>query len=90
MVEISRMVKCSNCNKESNLSINTEIGMTELTIHGKCNSCGNSLQVNFSVVDASTSTSTSEQDDGGLSDISLDENLLEPEIGSDAIKDLID
>ncbi|MFH2106737.1 MAG: hypothetical protein ABII22_05750 [Candidatus Micrarchaeota archaeon] len=91
MVEIHRTIKCSNCSKDLNLSINTEVGVTELVFHGKCSYCGNSLQLNFSVIgsdDKNSSSSSSSTDD--IAPVSIDDHLFEPEFPSDAIKDLID
>jgi hypothetical protein len=91
MVEIHRTIKCSNCSKDLNLSINTDVGVTELVFHGKCNYCGNSIQLNFSVIgtdDKSSAPTSSSTED--ITPISIDEHMFEHEFPSDAIKDLID
>ena len=89
MVQINKSVRCTNCNKELNLTLTTEIGMNDLTLNGKCNYCGNSLQVNFSVV-GSEGSATVSANQNDLPSVSIDENLLEPELPSEAIKDLMD
>ena len=67
--------------------------LNELLIHGNCSRCGNSLQLNFNIVnkagesdEKSSKTTTSEE-----TNVNLDETLFnEPaDLPSEAIKDLM-
>lgn len=90
MVSINRVIKCSSCNKDLNLGITTEIGMTDMTLQGKCNYCGNSLQVNFAVVTSNEANEQKTDITQQIESFDLDENLFGSDLPSDAIKDLIE
>ncbi|MBN2478493.1 hypothetical protein JXB01_04350 [Candidatus Micrarchaeota archaeon] len=84
MVSITRKIRCSNCGAEAEFTLNTEMGIHEMTLMGKCPSCSNSMQINFNVVESSSQPKEEEQL------ISLDESVLTPEIPSDDISEIID
>lgn len=94
MPEIRRNVKCMNCGTERTIYLSTDMQISELLFHGKCLQCNSSMQINFSLVGettnqpASGSTTSSSSSDAPL--INLDETLFEPEIASNALKDLIE
>lgn len=97
MAEIRRNVRCSNCGTDTSIYLSSELSLSELQIHGKCERCGNTLQLNYSIIkegesaqvsSESESTATSSSEDSGM--VNLDETLFEPEIASDTIKDLIE
>lgn len=92
MPELKRTIKCSNCGSEANFYLNTETAINELLLHGRCQRCGNSMQINYSMVDPSQAqssttqtTSTSEQV------VNLDETLFgTEEMSSDTLRDIIE
>ena len=92
MVEFKRSIRCSNCGNETNIYMSSEMALNELLIHGRCNSCGNSLQLNFNIVERSPEKEKEAEEGQGI-DI---ENALSPgrqeesnDLPSDAIRDLI-
>jgi len=92
MVEFRRTIRCSNCGNDTNLYLSSDLSLNELMIQGKCSRCGNSLQLNYNIVDtgekkAGQSPPASSED----ATVNLDESLFnEPaELPSDAIRDLI-
>ncbi|MDO8553653.1 MAG: hypothetical protein Q7S22_02505 [Candidatus Micrarchaeota archaeon] len=91
MVELRRSIKCSNCGSETSLYLTSELALSELLIHGRCQKCGNSLQINFSMVDPSQPAQQSSSSSSSETPmINIDQSLFEPEITSESIKDLIE
>ena len=90
MTDIRRTVKCSNCGAEATVTINSELDMNELTLAGRCNRCGNSMQINYSVVEKGASTATPAQSTQTSEMVNIDESLFTPELPSDAIRDLME
>lgn len=91
MVELRRSIKCSNCGSETSLYLSSELALSELLVHGRCQKCGNSLQINFSMVDQAQQQQTSTSQTSSESPlINIDQSLFEPEISSESIKDLIE
>lgn len=93
MVEIKRTIRCSNCQTDSNFYLSSEMELNELLIHGNCSRCGNSLQLNFNIVEkgGEDKESSSESDSTEATNVNLDETLFnEPaDLPSEAIKDLM-
>lgn len=91
MTDIRRSIKCSNCGTEAIVTINSELDMNELTLAGRCNRCGNSMQITYSVVEKGTSTAAPAQSTNQSSDVvNIDESLFAPELPSDTIRDLME
>ncbi len=98
MVELRRSIKCSNCGTETTLYLASEMVLSELLVHGKCQRCGNSLQLNFNIIDSSGQSVKSDSAQSPASQgaespaVNLDETLFnEPaDIPSDTIRDLIE
>ena len=91
MTEVRRTIKCSNCTTETNFYVSTDMGVTELLIHGKCSRCGNSLQINYSVIEPQSGTAPTSQTQSSESSLpNLDQALFEPEMPSESIKELIE
>jgi len=91
MVEIKRTLKCSSCGKENSFYLSSEMTLNELLVYGKCPQCNNSLQLNFNIVEPSVPSTTSSQTvENALPNPHIDDNMMEPEFPSDAIRDLID
>ena len=92
MVEFKRSIRCSNCGVETNFHLSSEMTLNELLIHGSCSSCGNSLQLNFNIVEKE-----GEKKEETVEETSIDLNqALNPtettesnDLPSDAIRDLI-
>lgn len=97
MAELRRTLRCSGCNKENSFYLSSDMTMHEIVAYGKCD-CGNSLQFNFNLISppgsSATSTSTSSSspsfDQALPSAPAIDENMMQQEFPSEAIKDLID
>jgi len=93
MVELRRTIKCSNCGNESNFYLSTDTGISELLLHGRCQRCGNSLQINYNLVEPGQSTqpsSVSSTSSSSSEMVNLDQTLFGQDIASDALKDLIE
>ncbi len=98
MVELRRSIRCSNCGTETSFYLSSEMSLSELLVHGKCQRCGNSLQLNFNIIDQSGQTVKSDQPAASQApgsesqSVNLDETLFnEPaDIPSDTIRDLIE
>ena len=91
MVELRRTIRCSNCGTDTNFYLSSEMNLHELLIHGKCARCGNSLQINFNIVDSGKPAETQSAKTEEAQPVNLDESLFgeSSELPSDAIKDLI-
>jgi len=100
MVEFRRTLKCAGCGRENSLYISSDIGLNELLIYGRCVQCGNSLQLNYNLVDAnpssqspssgSTTTYSSSDIGDALPGVPIDDSMMKEDIPSEEIKDLID
>jgi len=97
MVELRRTIRCSNCGTDTNFYLSSELALSELLVHGRCQRCGNSLQLNFNIVDQSGQAAKQEQAQAATASaepasVNLDETLFnEPaDIPSDTIRDLIE
>ncbi len=92
MVELKRTIKCSNCGTDVQFYLSTDMSITELVLHGRCQQCGNSLQVNFNIIESSSQTKpaigSSGATDTGM--VNVDESLFEQEIPSNVIRDLME
>ncbi len=51
MTDFKRTVKCTGCGLEADVYINSRFDLREFMLSGKCSSCGNSMQLNFSTVE---------------------------------------
>ncbi|MBS3068592.1 hypothetical protein J4450_07840 [Candidatus Micrarchaeota archaeon] len=93
MPELKRTIKCSNCGSEANFYLNTETAINELLMHGKCQRCGNSMQINYSLVDQNQAQSTSSTTTSSSTEqvVNLDETLFgTEEMSSDTLRDIIE
>lgn len=96
MVELKRTIKCSNCGTEASFYLSTDTAINELLLHGRCQKCGNSMQINYNVIDSSQSQQSSMQSSSVSSAsseqmVNLDETLFgSEEMSSDALRDLIE
>lgn len=93
MVELKRNIRCSNCGTDVSFYLSTDMSVTELVLHGRCQQCGNSLQINFNVIDPTsqshpTTPTAKSPSDSGM--VNVDESLFEQEIPSDIIRDLME
>lgn len=95
MTDLRRTIKCSSCGNEASITLSSELEMKELLIAGKCTRCGSSLQISYSLVAESPSTSTPSSTTSSSSSssgdmVNLDETLFSPEIPSDTLRDLME
>ena len=90
MTDIKRTVKCSNCGVEATVTINSELEMSELILAGRCNRCGNSMQINYNVVEKTASTTAPASSTSSSDVVNIDESLFTPDLPSDAIRDLME
>lgn len=51
MGTLSRSVKCSTCEVENSIHINSGLELREITISGKCQNCNAAIQLNFNVIE---------------------------------------
>ncbi len=49
--EVKRQFRCAQCGKDAVFYISSDIQLFDVVIAGKC-SCGNTLQLNYSLVEA--------------------------------------
>ena len=93
MVEFKRSIRCSNCGVETNFHLSSEITLNELLIHGSCSSCGNSLQLNFNIVEKEVRKEEKAEDENADREVSVNFddslNLNETESTSDVIRNLM-
>lgn len=92
MPELKRSIKCSNCSSETNFYLNTDAAISELLLHGRCPRCGNSMQINYTLVDQTTNQqSTQSTSNSSEQVVNLDETLFGTEdMSSDALRDIIE
>jgi hypothetical protein len=92
MVEIKRTIRCSGCGSDTNFYLSSEMDLNELLIHGNCSRCGNSLQLNYNIVEKEKEESAQESSaqEEEVS-VNLEEALSNDtnEFPSEAIKDLM-
>lgn len=94
MVELKRTIKCSNCGSESSFYLSTDTSINELLLHGRCQKCGNSMQINYNMVDSSQMQQSTISPSASTSSeqiVNLDESLFGSEaMSSDALRDIIE
>lgn len=106
MASLNKHVKCSNCSFEANLSVNSDMDLKDLSFAGKCPKCSSTIQINFSIVESkSDSSSTSSSTNYTQSNLtnssdsifssthssdSSVEDLFNQSGPSDTLKDLLD
>lgn len=89
MTDFKRTIKCSNCNNESNISLNSELDLREVLVSGKCSRCGASMQVSYGIIGES-SQNQSKSDSADTPLVNIDDTLFTPEIPSDTLRDLME
>lgn len=97
-MDLKRTIKCSNCGNESSIQVSSDLDMKELLLAGKCTKCGSAIQLNYTLVDSSVSStqqnplsylSTQQEESASLPD--LEETLFTPhEDDNDMLKDLME
>jgi len=93
MVELKRTIRCSGCGSDTNFYLSSEMDLNELLIHGNCSRCGNSLQLNFNIVEKECKEERKPNEAAEEEEPSVDlEEALNSDgndFPSDAIKDLM-
>ncbi len=89
MAEFRRSVKCSKCGNENSVFISSGMELSELLVAGKCPHCGSTLQLNYNLLEKAEDQSAPAQEEK-KPDVQLDESMFEPQIPSEAIKELIE
>ncbi|MFH1521067.1 MAG: hypothetical protein ABID61_05470 [Candidatus Micrarchaeota archaeon] len=96
-MDLKRTIKCSNCGNESSIQMTSDLEMKEVLIAGKCTRCGSAMQINYTLVDSSSSNTqqnplsylSTQQEESTVPD--LEEALFTPhENDSDMLKDLME
>lgn len=96
-MDLKRTIKCSNCGNESNVQITSDLDMKELLLAGKCTKCGSAMQINYTLVDSSTSNTqqnplsylSNQQEESTIPD--LEETLFsQHDNDNDMLKDLME
>ncbi|MGV8176399.1 MAG: hypothetical protein ACP5NX_01200 [Candidatus Bilamarchaeaceae archaeon] len=88
MTDMRRMLKCSNCGKEVEFSISTQLNISELQVFGKCPDCGGAMQINFHLIEPQQVTAPGSE--APREEIKLDETIMPVTIPGDDIKSLIE
>jgi transcription elongation factor Elf1 len=91
MTDLRRNVKCSNCGTEAYVQLSSGLELKELVFAGICGNCGNTIQVNYNLVEKQAEKETSSSSESGTT-VNLDESLFnqQEELPSDALKDLME
>lgn len=92
MGEFRRTIICSKCGKENYISIGSDIELTEILIAGVCPQCGNTLQLNFKVLEREEGAKEEPNPDieESQKEINLSDDMFNLEIPSNEIKELIE
>ena len=89
MAEFKRTVKCSKCGNESSVFLSSGMELSELLVAGKCPHCGSTLQLNYNLLEKSEGQPQETQEEN-KPEVQLDDSMFEPQIPSEAIKELIE
>ncbi len=98
-MDLKRTIKCSNCGNESNVQITSDLDMKELLIAGKCTKCGSAMQINYTLVDSSSSQAnplshlSTQSEDTSNALPNLDESLFgstSSDVDNDMLRDLME
>lgn len=90
MTDLRRNIRCSNCGTEAHVSLSSGLDLKELLFAGICSNCGNTIQVNFNIVEKSPEPRKEEP--SSQQTVNLDETLFgeeKEELPSNALKDLM-
>lgn len=90
MTDLRRTIKCSNCGTEAYVQLSSGLDLKELLFAGICSNCGNTIQVNYNIVEKQAEAKESSPESGQM--VNLDESLFsqQEELPSDALKDLME
>lgn len=91
MTDLRRTIKCSNCGTEAYVQLSSGLELKELVFAGICNNCGNTIQVNYNIVEKVGETPKEPEIPADESEptVNLDETLFSENLPSDALKDLM-
>ena len=90
MTDFRRNIKCSNCGTEAYVQLSSGLELKELVFAGVCSSCGNTIQVNYNIVErAGTTPKQPEMPQQSDPAVNLDDTLFSENLPSDALKDLM-
>ncbi len=96
-MEFKRNIKCSNCNTETSIYLSSQLALSELLIHGKCENCGNTLQLNYNLVSDNSASVKSSDESKSREDTPVNLNMFDSGLSSsseentsETIRDLIE
>jgi len=82
------------------MEVNTDLSMNEIVLAGKCRSCNGSMQMNYGIMESSTSSNAesplcsqaeeSESESSDVGEVNLENTIFNVETPSDALKDLME
>ncbi|MBU0532840.1 CpXC domain-containing protein [Candidatus Micrarchaeota archaeon] len=85
MTDIRRTIKCSNCGTEAYVQLSSELDLKELVFAGTCGKCGNTIQVNYNIIEKTRTTESEEE-----TVTNLDDSIFSSEIQNDTLKDIME
>ena len=86
MTDLRRSIKCSNCGVEAYVQLSSGLELKELLFAGICSNCGNTIQVNYNLVEKESQPKTESTEPEPS--LNLDETLFNQDLPSDQLKDL--
>jgi hypothetical protein len=92
MTDLRRNIKCSNCGTEAYVQLSSGLDLKELMFAGICSNCGNTIQVNFNIVEKSAEPQKEELPSTSTQTVNLDDTLFKEEkeeLPNNALKDLM-
>lgn len=90
MTDFRRTIKCSNCGTEAYIQLSSGLELKELVFAGICNNCGNTIQVNYNIVEkVGEAPKKPEMPEQSEPAVNLDDTLFSENLPSDALKDLM-
>ncbi|MBD3210074.1 hypothetical protein GF318_01715 [Candidatus Micrarchaeota archaeon] len=88
MTDFRRNIKCSNCGTEAYVQLNSGLELKELVFAGICSNCGNTIQVNYNIVEKQVESRKEGEPREGPA-VNLDDSIFSEEIPSDTLKDIM-
>lgn len=86
MTDLRRNIKCSNCGTEAYVQLSSGLDLKELVFAGVCGNCGNTIQVNYNIVEKQAEQKPEESEPQS---VNLDDALFSEEMPSDTLKDIM-
>jgi hypothetical protein len=91
MTDLRRSIKCSGCGVESTVNIQSQFDLRDFLLTGKC-SCGNSLQINFNVIEKEVDRTAMPQAEASPSTVNFNDSIFgaPSETPSNTLQDIME